>query len=70
MTAGSAGGLFCPYKGLVQAGHSSDVERSTMRTFFSTGPKGPYLTFCVYLLTRKRVHVLFQRYLVFGYILL
>lgn len=42
MTAGSAGGMFSPYKGLLPATPKGVLNDSPIAGFLLTGPKGPF----------------------------
>ena len=66
MTTGLAGGLLCPYKGLLPALESKDSLKklASRNIIYLPSPKGLILFALFYRLTRERVYILFECHLV------
>ena len=64
-TTGLAGGLLCPYKGLLPAWALRLVEKVRLtHCIYLLALKGLFFLAYVYWLTRKRVNILFQWHLI------
>ena len=68
-TAGLAGGLFLPYKGLLLAGLKA-LENPPTAIVPELPPKGGLFSACVHWLTRKRVYQFFYAQLFIRQVLL
>ena len=63
-TTSLASGLHCPYKGLSLAALVSALNGLPTASVSMAAPKGAFLFAFVHRLTRKRVYIFLERYLI------